>query len=192
MVKIGVRWIKDGDFIVIHSIEENIEHLIPEAKKRGINFKILVLKQDIITTGEILSILNENQIDFEVIPEYDLVHYFDKITKLFIGTQALTNDNYLICDPGTSNIVSECHIHDIPIYLFLKTLKFSHYSAADQNIRKNSYQDKHNGIEYYYSIHSNDIIKLKLIDHIITEKGEVLLEEIPTIREQILIEIEYN
>ena len=33
LVKKGVECIKDGDFIVIHSIEENIEHLIPEAKK---------------------------------------------------------------------------------------------------------------------------------------------------------------
>ena len=188
LVEKGVRWIKDGDFIVIHSIEENIEHLIPEAKKRGVNFKILVLKQDIITTGKILSILNGNQIDFEVIPEYDLVHYFDKITKLFIGTQALTNDNYLICDPGTSNIVSECHIHEIPIYLFLKTLKFSHYPVADQNIRKNSYQDEHDGIEYNYSIHSNDIINLKLISHIITEQGGLPLDQIPSVRKQILFD----
>jgi len=190
LVESGTEWIKDGDFIVIHSIEENIEHLIPAAQKKGIKFKILLLQQDIVTTEQILIILNENQIDFEVIPEYDLVHYVDKITKLFLGTQSLTNDDYLICDPGTSNIVSECHIHEIPIYLFLKTLKFSHYPVADQNIRKNSYQDEHDGIEYNYSIHSNDIIKLKLIDQIITEKGEVLLEEIPTIREQILIE--YN
>ena len=32
----GLEWIQDGDFIVIHSIEENIEHLIPEAKKKGV------------------------------------------------------------------------------------------------------------------------------------------------------------
>ena len=44
LVKNGIEWINNGDFIVIHSIEENIEHLIPEAKKRGIDFKILVLK----------------------------------------------------------------------------------------------------------------------------------------------------
>ena len=50
LVEEGIKWIENGDFIVIHSIEENIEHLIPEAKKRGINFKILVLKQDIVTT----------------------------------------------------------------------------------------------------------------------------------------------
>ena len=188
LVESGVEWIQDGDYIVIHSIEENIEHLIPEAKKRGIDFKILVLKQDIVTTGKILNILNENQIDFEVIPEFDLVHYFDKITKLIIGTQALTNDNFLICDPGTSNIVSECHIHDIPIFLFLKTLKFSHYSSLDQNIRKNSYQDEHEGIEYDFSIHSNDIIRLKLISHIITEKGDIPLDQIPSIRAQIFSE----
>ena len=188
LVEYGVEWIKDDDFIVIHSIEENIEHLIPEAKKRGVNFKILVLKQDIVTTGKILNILNNNQIKYEVIPEYDLVHYFDNITKLFIGTQSLTNDNYLICDPGTSNIVSECHIHNIPIVLFLKTLKFSHYPAADQNILKNSYKDEHDGVEYSFSIHSNDIIKLELISHIITEKGEITKDQIPVILDQITAE----
>ena len=188
LVENGAGWIKDDDFIVIHSIEENIEHLIPEAKKRGVNFKILVLKQDIITTGKILNILNNNQIKYEVIPEYDLVHYFDKITKLFIGTQALTNDNYLICDPGTSNIVSECHIHNIPIVLFLKTLKFSHYPATDQNIRKNSYEDEHDGVRYSFSIHSNDIIKLELMSHIITEKGEITKDQIPVILDKIVVE----
>ena len=188
LVDHGVGWIKNDDFIVIHSIEENIEHLIPEAKKRGINFKILVLKQDIVTTGKILNILNNNQIKYEVIPEYDLIHYFDKITKLFIGTQALTNDNYLICDPGTSNVVSECHIHNIPIVLFLKTLKFSHYPASDQNIRKNSYEDEHDGVRYSFSIHSNDIIKLELMSHIITEKGEITKDQIPVILDQISTE----
>ena len=186
LIQKSLEWIEDGDFIVIHSIEENIENLIPEASQRGKNFKILVLKQDIITTGKILKILMENNIDFEVIPEYDLVHYFGEITKLFIGTQALTNDNYIVCDSGTSNIVSECHIHKVPIYLFLKSLKFSHYPASDQNIRKNSYKDEYDGVEYNYSIHSNDVIKLDLIDHIITEKGEVSINDIPSIREQVI------
>ncbi len=182
----SLEWIDDGDFIVIHSIEETIENLIPEAKLKGKDFKILVLKQDIITTGKILKILGENNIEFEVIPEYDLVHYFGELTKLFLGTQALTNDQHIVCDPGTSNIVSECHIHKVPICLFLKTLKFSHYPASDQNIHKNSYKDEHKGVKYKYSIHSNDIIKLNLIDHIITEKGEVSLNDIPAIREKVI------
>ena len=186
LIQKSLEWIEDGDFIVIHSIEENIENLIPEASQRGKKFKILVLKQDIITTGKILKILRENNIDFEVIPEYDLVHYFGEITKLFIGTQALTNDNYIVCDSGTSNIVSECHIHKVPICLFLKSLKFSHYPVSDQNIRKNSYKDEYDGVEYNYSIHSNDVIKLDLIDHIITEKGEVSINDISSIQKQVI------
>ncbi|SVB88259.1 uncharacterized protein METZ01_LOCUS241113, partial [marine metagenome] len=186
LTQTSIEWIDDGDFIVIHSIEETIENLIPQAKLKGKDFKILVLKQDIITTGKILKILGENNIEFEVIPEYDLVHYFGEITKLFIGTQSLTNDKQIICDPGTSNIVSECHIHKVPICLFLKSLKFSHYPASDQNIRKNSYKDECDGVEYSYSIHSNDVIKLDLIDHIITEKGEVSINDISSIQEKVI------
>ena len=89
---------------------------------------------------------------------------------------------------GMMIIVSECHIHKIPIILFLKTLKFSHYPASDQNILKNSFQDEHNGVEYSFSIHSNDIIKLELISHIITEKGEVAENNITALREQIVTE----
>ena len=135
---------------------------------------------------KILKILLRENIEFEVIPEYDLVHYMDKISKLFLGTQALTSDDKLVCDPGTSNIVSECHIHEIPIFLFLKTLKFSHYPASEQNIRKNSFQAELDGIEYDFSIHSNDIVKLNLVNHIITEQGEISIEDIPVIRERLL------
>ena len=66
LIQKSLEWIEDGDFIVIHSIEENIENLIPEASQRGKNFKILVLKQDIITTGKILKILKENNIDLKL------------------------------------------------------------------------------------------------------------------------------
>ena len=86
---------------------------------------------------------------------------------------------------GMMIIVSECHIHKIPILLFLKTLKFSHYPATEQNILKNSFQDIHDGVEYSFSIHSNDIIKLELIDHIITEKGEISTDDVTILREQV-------
>ena len=48
--------------------------------------------------------------------------------------------------------------------------------------------DEHEGVEYSFSIHSNDIIKLELINHIITEKGEITKDQIPTILDQIVKE----
>ena len=174
----GLKCIEDGDLIIIHSIEENVELLIPEAKKQGKIFKVLILKQDFDTTGHVIKILDKCEIDFQVIPEYDLVHYFGQVDKLFIGTQALTIDNKLICDPGTSNIVSECHLNNIPVYLFLKSLKLSHYQASEQNIKKYETKERHGGIEYKEIFYSNDIVELKLVDHIIMENGEISLKKI--------------
>ncbi|MDP7608520.1 MAG: hypothetical protein QF814_02180, partial [Candidatus Marinimicrobia bacterium] len=37
----GLKCVEDGDLIVIHSIEENVELLMPEAKKQGKIFKVL-------------------------------------------------------------------------------------------------------------------------------------------------------
>ncbi len=48
--------------------------------------------------------------------------------------------------------------------------------------------DEHEGVEYSFSIHSNDIIKLELINHIITEKGEVSKDKITVLREQMVAE----
>ena len=44
------------------------------------------------------------------------------------------------------------------------------------------------GVKYSFSVHSNDIIKLELINHIITEQGDIPLDQIPSIRKQILSE----
>ena len=63
-----------------------------------------------------------------------------------------------------------------------------HVPSADQNIRKNNFQDEYNGVEYSFSIHSNDIIKLELINHIITEKREVSKDKIAELREQVITE----
>ena len=133
---------------------------------------------DFETTGHVIKILDKHEIDFQVIPEYDLVHYFEQVNKLFIGTQALTLDNKLICDPGTSNIVSECHLNNIPVYLFLKSLKLSHFPASEQNIKKYETKEHHGGIEYKEIFYSNDIVELKLIDHIIMENGETSIDKI--------------
>ena len=48
--------------------------------------------------------------------------------------------------------------------------------------------DEHMGVQYNFSIHSNDIIKLDLIDHIITEKGEITKEDIPDLRKKLVEE----
>ena len=88
----GVKHIEDGDHIILHSVEEGAELLLPEAKRMGKNFEVLILRQDLVKTKQVINILDTAGIKYTVVPEWDLIHFFDKVNKLFIGAYALTVD----------------------------------------------------------------------------------------------------
>jgi len=169
----GVKHIEDGDHIILHSVEEGAELLLPEAKRMGKNFEVLILKQDLVKTKQVINILDTAGIKYTVVPEWDLIHFFDKVNKLFIGAYALTVDGKFVSDSGTSNIVSECHIHKLPVYLFAPTLEITNTFSRDQNIYLKDESVSESGSDYNLISHSSDIVSLDLVDHIITEHGAI-------------------
>jgi len=169
----GVKHIEDGDYIILHSVEEGAELLLPEAKRMGKNFEVLILRQDLVKTKQVINILDTADIKYTVVPEWDLIHFFDKVNKLFIGAYALTVDGKFVSDSGTSNIVSECHIHKIPVYLFAPTLEITNTFSRDQNIYLKDESVSESGSDYNLISHSSDIVSLDLVDHIITEHGAI-------------------
>jgi translation initiation factor 2B subunit (eIF-2B alpha/beta/delta family) len=169
----GVQHIEDGDHIILHSVEEGAELLLPEAKRMGKNFEVLILRQDLVKTKQVINILDTAGIKYTVVPEWDLIHFFDKVNKLFIGAYALTVDGKFVSDSGTSNIVSECHIHKLPVYLFAPTLEITNTISRDQNIYLKDESVIESGSDYNLISHSSDIVSLDLVDHIITEHGAI-------------------
>ena len=169
----GVKHIEDGDHIILHSVEEGAELLLPEAKRMGKNFEVLILRQDLVKTKQVINLLNTAGIKYTVVPEWDLIHFFDKVNKLFIGAYALTVDGKFVSDSGTSNIVSECHIHKLPVYLFAPTLEITNTFSRDQNIYLKDESVSESGSDYNLISHSSDIVSLDLVDHIITEHGAI-------------------
>ncbi len=169
----GVKHIEDGDHIILHSVEEGAELLLPEAKRMGKNFEVLILRQDLVKTKQVINILDTAGIKYTVVPEWDLIHFFDKVNKLFIGAYALTVDGKFVSDSGTSNIVSECHIHKLPVYLFAPTLEITNTFSRDQNIYLKDESVNESGSDYNLISHSSDIVSLDLVDHIITEHGVI-------------------
>ena len=169
----GVKHIEDGDHIILHSVEEGAELLLPEAKRMGKNFEVLILRQDLVKTKQVINILDTAGIKYTVVPEWDLIHFFDKVNKLFIGAYALTVDGKFVSDSGTSNIVSECHIHKLPVYLFAPTLEITNTFSRDQNIYLKDESVSESGSDYNLISHSSDIVSLDLVDHIITEHGAI-------------------
>jgi len=173
LAKQGLNYIEDGDFIILHAVEEPVELLMPEAKRMGKEFEVLILKQDAIKTKQVIKIMEQNSIKYTVIPEWDLIHYFDKVNKLFIGAYAITADGKFVSDSGTSNIVSECHIHNLPTYLFAPILEITSTFSRNQNIYLKEESENVGGLDYTLISHSSDIVSLDLVDHIITDKGEI-------------------
>ena len=169
----GVKHIEDGDHIILHSVEEGAELLLPEAKRMGKNFEVLILRQDLVKTKQVINILDTAGIKYTVVPEWDLIHFIDNVNKLFIGAYALTVDGKFVSDSGTSNIVSECHIHKLPVYLFAPTLEITNTFSRDQNIYLKDESVSESGSDYNLISHSSDIVSLDLVDHIITEKGAI-------------------
>ena len=173
LAKQGLNYIEDGDFIILHAVEEPVELLMPEAKRMGKEFEVLILRQDAIKTKQVIKIMEQNSIKYTVIPEWDLIHYFDKVNKLFIGAYAITADGKFVSDSGTSNIVSECHIHNLSTYLFAPILEITSTFSRNQNIYLKEESENVGGLDYTLISHSSDIVSLDLVDHIITDKGEI-------------------
>ena len=174
----GLDHITDGDFIVLHAVEEPVELLLPEAKKMGKEFEVLILRQESVKTNRVIKIMEKNQIKFTVIPEWDLIHTFDKVTKLFIGAYAITADGRFVSDSGTSNIVSECYIHKLPIYLFAPILEITPTISDNQNLYLKEESQYASGVDYTLISHSCDIVNLDLVNHIITDQGEISKEKL--------------
>jgi len=125
VVDIGVESIEDGDFIIVYSVSAPVKRIIPEAKKRGKNFKVLIVRQDIRKTQQVMKILDKEGVEYVVVPEYGLSHFMDKANKLFLGAIAVTEDGKAVTAAGTSNIISIDHIHKLPVFLFVNSMKFS-------------------------------------------------------------------
>ena len=169
----GLEHIEDGDFIILHAVEEPVELLLPEAKRMGKEFKVLILRQDEVKTQQVIQIMEQNGIEYTVIPEWDLIHFFDQVNKLFIGAYAVTTDGKFVSDSGTSNIVSECHIHNLPVYLFSPVLEITPTISENQNIYLKEESQNIGQLDYTLISHSSDVVSLDLVDHIITDKGEI-------------------
>ena len=166
--------IAPGDLIIAHSSTTYIRDALVRAHTElEREFKVLVLKHDFIRTKALVDDLERHQVDHILIPEYNLSHYLSSARKLFIGAVSVTSDNQAVTGIGTANVVSLCQWYHVPVYLFVESIKFSHKSLPDQYIY-NEEQDKTEAdFTFHMRTFSHDFIDLAMVDHLITEMGEI-------------------
>ena len=166
--------IAPGDRIIAHSPSAYIRDALVRAHtelKR--TFKVLALKQNFIRTKELINDLEHHQVDHLLIPEYNLSHYLKSTAKLFIGAVSVTSDNQAITDTGTANVVSLCHWYRVPVYLFVESIKFAHNPLLDQRIFNEAQDKTEADFTFHMKTFSHDFIDLAMVDHLITEIGEI-------------------
>jgi translation initiation factor eIF-2B subunit alpha len=165
--------IQPGDFIIAHSITAYIREALVRARMElNRTFKVLVLKQDFFRTRELINALERHQIEYLVVPEYNLSHHLKSAGKLFIGAVSVTSDRQAVTGIGTANVVSLCHWYHVPVYLFIESIKFAHKSLPDQHIFKENQNWTEADFTFHMETFSHDFIDLKLVDHVVTENGE--------------------
>ncbi len=173
VVDFGVECVEDDDFIIVYSVSAPVKRILPEAKRRGKHFKVIILSQDGRKTEQVLKKMDQAGVDYLVVPEYGLSHFLKQANKLFLGAMSITADNQIITAAGAANIISIAHLYRLPVYLFANSLKFSKWRGLEQNIHKKKEAVRRNGLAWDMISHSHDIVDLNVVDHLITEDGKI-------------------
>ena len=171
----GMQVIEENDFIIVQSPSLAIRSALTrshcEQKKK---FRVLILDQNFIRIRQLIKDLSQAGVEFLVIPEYNLSHFLKTATKLMIGAVSITPDKKIVTTVGTANAVGLCHLNRIPVFLLANSLKFAHRMISEQHIHKEESQRSSDNLTYRHVAFSHDQVDLNLIDHVITEQGELI------------------
>jgi hypothetical protein len=132
-----------------------------------------ILEQHFVRIKQLIRDLAANGIEHLVIPEYNLSHFLDIVNKLFLGATSVTPDRNVATTVGSANIVGLCHLNRIPVYLRINSLKFAYKSIAEQEIYKADQKHSRENLTDMQTTFSHDMVDFDLIDHVITEEGEI-------------------
>jgi len=174
LLKNGLKIIKDGDTILIHSNSRSITDLLMKAKKRGKKFDVILAEQEFDKTLSILKLIQKHDISVRVVPEYMLSHIEEEVTKVFLGVVTLNSQMNFVADAGTLAIVSEFNLKKVPIFAFTTTGKFSLWKTHKKH---HTYKVKHkrssniHHIEYDRLKFSHDRVPISYISNIVTDEG---------------------
>ena len=170
----GLAQVADGDGIIVHSPSAVVTDILVKARTAlGHDFHVIALQQNRVRTRQLISALTAARIAHVVIPEYNLSLHLKEANKQFIGAVTVTQDRKIIAPPGTANAVHLAHSHRIEVYLFANSLHYSHDTADRQRIHRTTESRNDGGVSYQMTVHSHDIVDMELIDHVISENGEV-------------------
>jgi translation initiation factor 2B subunit (eIF-2B alpha/beta/delta family) len=187
MIKAGVSAMAKSDVILIHSISGSVLDTLIEAKRKGKVFEVIVAEQESEKTQQIVEVLAKKKISFRVVPEYMLSHVESEITKVFLGAVTINSEMNVVCDAGSNAIVSEFHLSQKPIFLFISSRKFSLWKARSEHHHYKAISTQTLScapVQFQRLKFSHDRVPLSYYDAVITELGRMKPDEVQEIYEK--------
>ncbi len=164
----------EGKTILIHDQSNTVHQVLAHLKKLGKNFNVIISEQDYNKTHDNIEKIHNLKIPFQVIPSYMLNLAHNNIDIVFFGALTLKNTMDFVMSPGAYGIISEFNIVNIPIYVFLNTIKFSLWESKKKGevfLHKHSRLHHSKPISYERLKCSHDRVPSKLFHRIITNEG---------------------
>lgn len=164
----------EGKTILIHDHSHTVQDVLCHYKQMGKKFNIIVAEQDFEKTHDNIERFHNAGIPFKVVPAYMLSHVHEQIDMAFFGALTLKDSMDFVMDPGTIGTISEFHVVNVPIYMFLETSKFSLWKSKPKGeIFMREHQRVHHNkpITYNRIKYSHDRVPLNLFTRVITNEG---------------------
>lgn len=125
IAKIGAKRIRDGYTILTHCHSSATTGTLIEAKRQGINFKVIQTETRPKYQGRITAIeLVEAGIETTMIVDSAARHYMRQIDFVILGSDAITSEGNIINKIGSSQIALAAHEARVPFYVVSTLLKF--------------------------------------------------------------------
>lgn len=170
----GLAYVRNRDVIVVHSASTVVINILVHAKEKlDRQFKVIILDIYPERTKQTVQSLRRVGIEHTIIPAHNLSLHIEEANKMFVGAMTITSDRKIVAPVGTAGTVSLCRLNGIKVHLFANTLHYSHQDSAGQNIFQVQEEANIGTTEFSLTTHSHDLVCLGLINHIVTEIGEV-------------------
>ncbi|OBZ88210.1 Translation initiation factor eIF-2B subunit delta, partial [Choanephora cucurbitarum] len=132
IVQNGLQKIQDGDVILTFAKSSVVESLLLETKKKGIDFKVIVVDSRPLFEGKhLLRRLVAAGIDCSYHLLSSVYVALKSVTKVIMGAHALLNNGAVYSRIGSSMVAMAASDKQIPVMICCETYKFVNRTQVD-------------------------------------------------------------
>lgn len=121
-----------GDVILTYGCSSLIKHILDEAHRRSVDFRVVVVDSRPLNEGqEMLRRLTAEGIRCSCVPINALSFVMPEVTKVLVGAHALLANGYVMSRTGTAQVAMVAKSYNVPVLVCCETHKFSERVQTD-------------------------------------------------------------